>query len=292
MLIKGFKGIENRYGTALGMIGVHQKSKIIVLPGVPKELKQMFKDEFIDKYIKMDKDSSIVTLKTTGITESKLYLILKDIIDQNKNNFKISFLPHFYGVNVRILKINNLCSMNRMITILKNTMKHYYYGQDEDSIESTVSQMLINNDTKISVAESCTGGLLSKKLTDFNGSSKYMIGSVVAYSNNIKNEILKVPKKILFKNGAVSAEVALSMSNNVTNVFNTDIGVSITGISGPTGGSNEKPVGLYFISIKSDKEHFYRKFIFNVNDRDLHREVAASTALNLIRLHLMGKCSE
>jgi len=285
-VLDGFNSISNKLGTALGMIGKKNNSTIIVLPGVPKELKQMFTDSIIPDYFLPSKKHSVITFKTTGITESKLYIMLEDIICQNINNFKFSFLPHFSGVNIRVLKLNNKELDQKLLDNLKNKLGSYYYGQDNDTLESIVSTLLLKNNITISVAESCTGGLLSKKLTDFSGSSKYLTGSIVAYSNQIKKEFLKVPKDILDNKGAVSSDVALIMSNNIMKSFNSDMGVSITGISGPSGGTLEKPVGLYYVSIKYRKKHFFKKFIFNINDRDTHRQIVANTALNLIRLVL------
>ena len=286
LVLENFDPIDNKLGTALGMIGTHNNTKVIVLPGVPKELKQMFKDNVIPNYIPSTKARSIITLKTTGITESKLYLMLEDIIVKNKKNFKFSFLPHFSGVNIRILTLNNSSLDKKIINNIKDKLGVCYYAENDETLDFVVSNLLIEKNITISVAESCTGGLLSKKLTDYNGSSKYLIGSVVAYSNKIKSDILNVPDEILLREGAVSSEVALIMSDNIMKLFNSNIGVSITGISGPSGGTPEKPLGLYYISIKHDKNHFFKKFIFNINDRSIHREVVTNTALNLIRLTL------
>ena len=213
--------------------------------------------------------------------------MLEDMIAENVNNFKFAFLPHFTGVNIRVAKINSSDSLSKLKCSLLNKLSTYCYGENEDTLEGVVSKMLIENKVTISIAESCTGGLLSKKLTDFDGSSKYFLGSVIAYSDKIKNEILEIPKKILEKEGAVSSDVALRMSENVARKFNSTLGVSITGISGPTGYSNKKELGLYYVSIKYKSIHFYKKFIFNVNDRLIHRSVAVNTALNMIRKQLI-----
>ena len=286
LILDNFNPIDNKLGTALGMIGTIKNTKIIVLPGVPKELKQMFKDNIIPNYIPPREAVPVLTLKTTGITESKLYLLLEDIIFDSKGSFKFSFLPHFSGVNVRILALNDRRLDDKIIKDVKDKLASYCYGEDNQTLESVVSNLLIKKNITISIAESCTGGLLSKKLTDFSGSSKYLIGSIVAYSNKIKNEILEVPDEILINEGAVSSATALIMSDNIKKLFNADIGISVTGISGPSGETPEKPLGLYYISIKHRNNHFFKKFIFNINDRKIHREVVSSTALNLIRLML------
>ena len=286
LILDSFNPMENKLGTALGMIGKFNNSQIIVLPGVPKELKQMFKDNIMSDFIPLKSSIPMITLKTTGITESKLYILLENFIFKNKQKLKFSFLPHFTGVNIRISTLDDSSLNDVIIQEVKEKIGTYYYGKNNESLNSIVSSLLIKKKITISIAESCTGGLLSKKLTDFSGSSKYLIGSIVAYSNNVKNEILKVPDDILINKGAVSAETALIMSDNVMKLFNTDMGISITGISGPSGESSEKPLGLYYISIKYGDDHFFKKFIFNINEREVHREVASNTALNLIRLAL------
>ena len=128
--------------------------------------------------------------------------------------------------------------------------------------------------------------MASKKITDISGSSSFFKGSIVAYSNNIKKFFLDISKKSLDESGAVSEQVAVEMCNNITVQFKTDLGLSITGVSGPSGGSEDKPVGLFYVGVSFREKSITKKFIFNTNDRLLNREVAAFTALNLIRLTL------
>ena len=286
LILENFTSIDNSIGTALGITGKVKKTRFFVLPGVPKELKQMFTDIILPDYFTINKSLNIHTLKTTGITESKLYLLLKKNIQDNKNKYKFSFLPHFSGVNIRISAKEKQKNLKYIVNQIRVKLGSYIYGDNDDKLEYVTSKKLIDKKLSISIAESCTGGLLTKKLTDYSGSSKYLIGSIIAYSNNIKKNILKIPLDILNKKGAVSKEVALEMSKNISRDYRSDLGVSITGISGPTGGTETKPLGLYYISIKHKDVHFAKKFIFNVNDRITHREVAANTALNMIRLFL------
>ena len=143
----------------------------------------------------------------------------------------------------------------------------------------------MNQGLTLAVAESCTGGYLSKKLTDRSGSSKYFKGSIVAYNNNIKNLFLDVTNDLLIKKGAVSSEVALEMAKNIMCKFNTDIGISTTGISGPTGGTDDKPIGLIYIAVVIKDQKIVKKFNLIPSRRE-HREVATHTALNMLRLLL------
>jgi nicotinamide-nucleotide amidase len=153
-------------------------------------------------------------------------------------------------------------------------------------MEDVVAQMLLDNNLTLSVAESCTGGRLSEILTSIPGSSRFYKGGIVAYSNKIKINILDVKKRVIDVNGAVSKEVANAMSMAVQNKFKTDIGISITGISGPSGGSKEKPTGLVYISIYMKKKKLCEKFIFKT-ERNIHRELTVSCSLNLLRKSLL-----
>ena len=276
--------IPNLIGTALGMTFTKGKTRVFVFPGVPKELKCMFDRIIIPKYFSLQSSKFVKTLKTTGITETRLSNLVSEIISTMKM-VKISFLPHFTGVNIRI-EGADVILFNKAVKKIKKKINNFYYGSDEDTIKSVVSSLLIKNNLSLSIAESCTGGLISKEVTDISGSSKYFKGSIVAYSNEIKETILSVSGKSINKWGAVSKQVASEMCDNIASHFKTDLGLSITGISGPSGGTDSKPIGLYYIGISFRGKVSVKKFIFNTNDRLINREVASFTALNLIRLTL------
>ena len=284
LVIDGFNGIYNKIGTAIGLTKEIDKTRFFILPGVPREFRNMLSEQILPLFLIKNKLPTYYTLKTTGITESKLYSNLEDYIKSYRNKFEFAFLPHFTGVNIRIKAKRN--GLLEVVEELKELLGKYYYGCNDDTLEEVVAKKISSIGLTVSVAESCTGGLLTKKLTDFSGSSKFLRGSIVAYSNDIKEKILGIPKKIIDEEGAVSEKVALEMSNNISRDFDTDLGISITGISGPTGGTPAKPVGLYYISIKHKDIHFVKRFLFSVNDRNIHRNVVATTALNMIRLFL------
>lgn len=149
-------------------------------------------------------------------------------------------------------------------------------------ISSQIHKILVNNGKTVSVAESCTGGLLSKLLTELSGSSNYFILGVVAYNNKVKESVLKIPGKIILKNGAVSAEVAKRMAKAVKRIAKTDFGIGITGIAGPTGGSIEKPVGTVFIAVTNKNRVICKKFRFS-GSRNMIRNKAALKALELLK---------
>lgn len=152
-------------------------------------------------------------------------------------------------------------------------------------MEKGIAKILKGKKLTVSVAESCTGGLISNKLTNISGSSEYFIAGIVAYSNSAKIKILKIPENLLKKYGAVSKEVAKKMAENVRKLNNTDIGISATGIAGPKGGTKEKPVGLVFIGISDDKKTVVEKFNFKGKRIEIKEKTAVS-ALKLLRKFL------
>ena len=282
--------VYNDNGIALGMAIKHKKSQIFVMPGVPREMKGMINNQILPLFINSFHEKIIkhMTLLTTGIYESRLYDMLKNTIKLNKDNFKVSFLPNYTGVKIRLSIINSNVTKKDFLKFKEDVLSRidkYVYGYDKDKIEEVVSNILKKKKLTISVAESCTGGYLSKKFTNVAGSSKFFKGGVIAYSNSIKIDILDISKKLLNEKGAVSEEVALKMAEGIKNKFNTNIGISTTGISGPDGGSIEKPVGLVYIAIVTKKDKIIKKFNL-IPNRSLHRDVTVHTALNILRLSL------
>ncbi len=274
--------IENNVGTALGMYINFKKSKIIVLPGVPLEMKGMLNFYFNKDKLLENKDKNIITINTFGIYETKLSDKMKDIIDKYKNEIYFSFLPSYEGVRLRakILENSNI-DINSLKNELMIFLSEYAYGYDDDSIEEVVLNLLIKNNLTLSIAESCTGGLISKSVTDIPGSSKIFIGSLIAYNNNIKNNFLNIPNKIIDKHGAVSRKVSELMAKNISKNFKTNIALSCTGISGPDGGTDKKPVGTVYISVKFLDQLLTEKFIFKLN-RKSHRLITKQTALYML----------
>ena len=281
------KPIPNRCGTALGMAIKHKNINIFIMPGVPREMQEMMKNEIIPLFIDplYKKIDNYITILTTGIYESNLYDILKDIVNKYSDKFMVSFLPSYTGVKIRLFKSDPTADLIKFKSLIVSKIDRYVYGFDNDTIEGIVSEKLLNQGLTLAVAESCTGGYLSKKLTDRSGSSKYFKGSIVAYNNNIKNLFLGVTNDLLIKKGAVSSEVALEMAKNIMYKFDTDIGVSTTGISGPTGGTDDKPIGLIYIAVVIKDQKIVKEFNL-VPSRREHREVATHTALNMLRLLL------
>ena len=281
------KPIFNNNGTAIGMLINVFDTTLFIMPGFPSEMHAMMQTyilpNIIEKVYIVDK--RYMTILTSGIYETSLFNKLKEIIKDNKETFKVAFLPSYKGVKIRISLIDtNTCKEHfyDFQKKIENKISDYIFGYNEDKIEEVVAKMLIRKNLTLSVAESCTGGSLSKIITSMPGSSKFYKGGIVAYSDEIKKKVLDIDKTLIDVNGSVSKVVADMMSMKIQNKFKTDIGISITGISGPTGGSKEKPVGLVYISIYMKKDKISKKYIFKA-ERNINRELTVSCTLNLLR---------
>jgi|WetSurMetagenome_2_1015567.scaffolds.fasta_scaffold09412_2 nicotinamide-nucleotide amidase len=294
MVPKNSKVIFNVNGTAPG-IWIEKNNKVIIaLPGVPFEMKEMMKSKVIPMLAEKFSDDIKYVLKsktilTTGIGESNLAELIGDVKPIIGNN-KLAFLPSLYGVRLRIdVKGESINDTNNKIEEIENKLRakidEYIFGTDEDLPEKIVGDLLLQKNLTLAVAESCTGGLISSKITDISGSSKYFLGEICSYSNNSKFNILGVKEDTLKKYGAVSEETALEMAINVRQKFNADIGISTTGIAGPTGGTNEKPVGLVWVGLSDGSRTFAMKFMFG-NNRERTKIRATYMAFGILRNHL------
>ncbi len=291
--------IRNSYGTAPGM-WIEQDGKIyIVMPGVPYEMEAMMQSYVIPKLQeKIGQDQNIILRKmilTTGIPESTLYERLSNL-DELLQGGKLAFLPNQYGVKLRISVegTDEKELKNKMMEIeqrIRSKSGRFIYGVGEDQLEAVVGRLLIEREFKIATAESCTGGLVGNMLTNVSGSSKYFERGVVCYSNAAKVEILKVDEDTLAENGAVSMEVAMQMAEGIKSTSGADIGLATTGIMGPTGATNDKPVGLVYIGYCDDKVCTARKFQFG-EDRLLNKQRTAQAALDFVRRQLLGISSD
>ena len=273
--------LENSIGTALGMYFKFKKSEIIILPGVPIEMKSML-CSYLDDIKKIRKvTNNVITINTCGIYETKLYEKVKFFISKNDKHIFFSFLPSYEGVKIRLTALSDQANLNKTKNELVKILDDYAYGTDKVTLEEKVSNILINKNLNLSICESCTGGFISKSLTDISGSSKFFIGSVVAYNNLIKQKIVKIPKVTLDTYGAVSNQVSEKMALNISKIFKTNISIACTGISGPEGGTKEKPLGTVFISICYLDKIKTKKFIFNV-DRKSHRLMTKQASLYML----------
>lgn len=262
--------LPNDNGTAMGFICENKGSFTISMPGIPYEMKPMFENYAIN-FIKSKfnlPDIFMEDIRFAGLPESDVDEIIREIGIPEHIECIINVSK---GEIIVRLRSNEKERIEIFSSKLIERLKKNYVGKGEETIETVLVRMLREKGLTLSFAESCTGGLLSKKITDVPGSSKVFIGSVVSYSNEVKEKLLGVDSNILEKFGAVSAETAREMALKCKEIFNTDVAASVTGIAGPDGGSNEKPVGLVYFCILIGDKIILKENRF-VGDRDAIRE--------------------
>ena len=263
--------------------GSKNKVNFFALPGVPKEMKSMFTNYVLPEIEKSLKNKVVCkSIRTTGVPESILQEKITDIINANNEKCDIAFLPHrMLGVDIRLTSSDNQL-VEDLINEIVPRIKKYVYGYDNDKLEQVIADLLIKNNLTVSTAESCTSGLLASRLTDVPGSSQYFKGGSVCYSNELKINDIGIDKDLIERYGAVSEEVAKSLAKNIAQKNNTDLGIGITGIAGPDGGTEKKPVGLVFVGIFY-KNNLYIKRYNLTPDRITNRELTVTLCLNEIR---------
>ncbi|WP_343339219.1 Putative competence-damage inducible protein [Terrisporobacter petrolearius] len=284
--------LPNEYGTAPGCIMEKDNKTIIVMPGPPREMKPMF-DNFVKPFLQKNSEDILKSkvIRIIGVGESKVENDLLDLI-QKQVNPTIATYAKDGECTVRITaKGKTVEEVERLILPvvkeIKNRFKETVYGEDETTIEDEVAKILVKNNLTISVAESCTGGMVSSSLINYPGISSVFMEGCVTYSNEAKIKSLNVKEETLNSVGAVSEQCAKEMAQGVAARHNTNIGLSTTGIAGPEGGSEEKPVGLVYMGIKINDKTIVKKYILN-GDRQQIRYRACKTLLNDLRLELLN----
>ncbi|WP_343348401.1 competence/damage-inducible protein A [Terrisporobacter petrolearius] len=284
--------LPNEYGTAPGCIMEKNNKTIIVMPGPPREMKPMF-DNFVKPFLQKNSEDILKSkvIRIIGVGESKVENDLLDLI-QKQVNPTIATYAKDGECTVRITaKGKTVEEVEKLILPvvkeIKNRFKETVYGEDETTIEDEVAKILVKNNLTISVAESCTGGMVSSSLINYPGISSVFMEGCVTYSNEAKMKSLNVLEETLNSVGAVSEQCAKEMAEGVAIRHNTNIGLSTTGIAGPEGGSEEKPVGLVYMGIKINDKTIVKKYIFN-GDRQQIRYRACKTLLNDLRLELLN----
>lgn len=280
----------NSQGTAPGMWFERNGHYLVVLPGVPYEMKHLMDKQVskkVEEYIQ-DLDTNIIEyFRTAGIPESTLSDKVGDLDQFTSNGVRVAFLPNPSGVTIRI-SANSEEKLVQLREMLQDRAGKYIYGKGKNlKLAEVLGELLIQKNMTIATAESCTGGLLSNEITDIPGSSRYMLGGVVAYSNDVKKNLLNVSQNSLEQYGAVSKKVALEMAKGVAEYLGADIGVSSTGIAGPGGGTKEKPVGTVCMGFWIKGEHFALRSVFT-NDRLINKERTVMVILESVRRRLLG----
>ncbi len=287
--------IHNANGTAPGMWFEQDEKVFVSMPGVPYEMKKMMSVEILPRLKKYFKTPTIVhrTILTQGIGES----FLSEIIAEWENSLevekiKLAYLPSPGLVRLRLSTSGNdevalIKSVDDKVEELKKLIPQHIYGYEKDTLEQIVGRLLKEKKQTLSLAESCSGGLIAHLVTSVPGSSAYFMGGVVSYSYESKTKMLGVTNETLEKFGAVSEEVVTQMAIGAKKEFNTDWAVSASGIAGPDGGMEGKPVGTVWIAVAGPNGVKAKKFKFG-GDRERNISVTAITSLNMLRKQLLG----
>ena len=298
---KGATLIENTCGTAPGLRAAIGRCQVFVVPGVPKEMKAMFSRDILPALREAGGGAAIVsrTLHTFGLGESSIAEMLGDLMQRGRN----PSVGTTVAGGVVSLRVNSYFdTVEKATHELEKTsaaccekLGNLIYGQDEETLPFVVGKLLKESGKKVATAESCTGGLLAKYLTDMPGSSAFFTHGWVTYSNEAKMQLLGVPDDMLRGHGAVSSPVVRAMAKSALTQAKADLAVAISGIAGPDGGSEEKPLGTVCIGTAFYRTHdtasveaHGRIFRFP-GDREFVRDRSAKMALTIIRFHLLGK---
>ena len=292
---EGARILTNRHGTAPGIWLEDEKGRwVAMIPGVPREMRGMLAEEVLPAIKSRAKGAESVvlsgTLRTTGIAESAIAQVLgPNFLGEpgtELGSLPLAFLPGVAGVDLRVTakglpraRAEEL--VKKAILKLRGRVSAYTYGEDDADLAAIVLERLRSLRLKLAVAESCTGGMLGERITSVPGSSDVFLGGVIAYHNDVKVKALGVRAEDIERHGAVSEQVALQMASGIRDRMGADVGVSITGIAGPGGGTPEKPVGLVWVSVhRTDAEA--RRFHVG-GDRSEIRQRAAQAALEMVR---------
>jgi nicotinamide-nucleotide amidase len=284
--------LQNNNGTAPGLWITADKNHVILLPGPPSELKPMFEESCMPRLRDMAGGGALArcVFRTAGVPESTLDARIAPIYTKYKN-LETTILAKPGQVEVRLTaRGKNKEEAERLMKELADQIEHelddVIFARSEQSLEEVVGMYLVMKNATIATAESCTGGLVAERLTNVPGSSRYFMSGVICYSNESKMELAGIPPLLLEMQGAVSAEVARGLAEGVRERANTTIGVGVTGVAGPSGGSAEKPVGTVHIAVATPSGTQQRQFVFP-GDRERVRWQASQAALDMVRRELM-----
>lgn len=283
----------NDLGTAPGLLFRKNGKTFYVIPGVPHEMKEMMHSYILPELKKQISTTiRIKNLMTTGVPESLLFERLDNLAEIEKNA-RLAFLPNLFGVKIRIMATADneqqaLDKLARAEKLIRAKIGRDIFADTDVSLEEKIAEILLKRGETLAVAESCTGGMISNRLTNIAGSSNFFERGVVCYSNAAKVDLLGVPEEVIMQHGAVSAQVALAMAEGIRRISGTDYGLSVTGIAGPGGGTPAKPVGLVFVGYADAGNATFEKFTF-ANDRIGNKQRSAQAALNMLRNRILNK---
>ncbi len=284
--------IRNKNGTAPGMWFEKDNTILVSMPGVPFEMKAMMEGFIIPELSERFELPSLLnkTVLTHGVGESSLAAIIEDWENGLPGSIKLAYLPQPGIVRLRLSgtgkdKADLQSQIDKEVSKLHGLIPDLIFGYDKDTMEEVIGGLLGDRKATLGTAESCTGGYIAHLITSVAGSSGYFEGSVVSYSNPVKEKTLGVSSKTLEEFGAVSEQVVLEMARGAQKRLNTDYAIAVSGIAGPSGGTDEKPVGTTWVAIATPEKTFAKRFRFGEHrGRNIRR--AALAAMNMLRLEL------
>ena len=286
--------LENETGTAPGMWFERNNTIFVSMPGVPHEMKHIMNKRVLPELRKRFRSQTIIhkNIMTYGLPEARLAEILTGFEEQLPAEVRLAYLPASGIIKLRLTATGNEKKeleeiIKRQVSELYETIPELIYAEDEETLEMVVGKKLREMNATMCSAESCTGGEIAHLITSVPGSSEWYTGSVVAYANEIKIRLLGVPENVLKKHGAVSSEVVKCMATGSRKVFGTRYSVATSGIAGPDGGTEEKPVGTVWIAVASEKGVISEKYTFG-NDRLINIRRFSLAALNMLRKQIIS----
>lgn len=293
MLPRGAEAMENNCGTAPGVIARIGRAEIFVMPGVPREMKVMFERSLLRRLPAGGGESICQrVLRSIAMPEAEVGERIADLMARGRNP-AVGTSAADLIISIRINARGPSPDEARRLAeadaaIVRERLAQALFGEEDDSLADAVARLLIARRETISTAESCTGGLIAKFLTDVSGSSAYLMQGLVTYSNEAKMRLLEIPRELIERHGAVSAPVAEAMAANCRRLSGTTYALSATGIAGPTGGTAEKPVGLVYVGLATPGEAIVKELrLGETLTREEVRDRTAKIALNLLRLKLL-----
>jgi nicotinamide-nucleotide amidase len=286
---EGARIARNTVGTAPGLIIELGRRLIVCLPGPPRELRPMFEKDIEPLLKRRFRTGSVLktrTIKTTGLPEARVNAMFRDLLGMAP--------PTTVGIYAKLREVHLVImakapdskaadrAIARVEKKIRSKLRANIFGYDDDTLEGAAGGRLIEKNLTIAVAESCTGGLISSRLTDVSGSSKYFIRGAVPYANEVKVKYVGVRADTLRRFGAVSPQVAAEMARGIRSIMHVDVGLAVTGIAGPSGGTARKPVGLVYIALVTDAGRTVKKFRFTGSRADIKWQ-ASQAALDMVR---------
>lgn len=277
-----------------GYFLVHENKPIFFLPGVPHEMEELLGETVISRLATWEGEEvrqvRQIVYRVAGLSETQIDERLAPLAD-GAGQIKIGYYPVFPEVHVSLTVVGVGGAetdelFNEIDRKIRALLALHLYGTEAETLEAVVGRLLVENGMVLALAESCTGGLISQRITRVAGSSEYYLGGVVAYSNELKNQLLGVDDSILAEYGAVSPETARAMAEGVRRVTGADLALAVTGIAGPSGGSNDKPVGTVCFALATAGATEDFKFCFG-GERWQVQEAAGHKGLDILRLNLM-----